>query len=96
MADDQTPAAIPWYQSKVLQGVVTGLVAQVVSKVQAKYNFDITVLGITVNDLVSGVMDLITLVAVGWTARARLTQKTSPQIVASQPKADSINQEAKK
>lgn len=96
MADDPAPVAIPWYKSKILQGVVTGIVAQVISRLQNQYHIDLTVYGVTANDLVSGIMDLITVAAIGWTTRARVTQTTAPQIVASKSTADSINQEAKK
>ena len=57
MADDQAPVAIPWYKSKILQGVVTGIVAQLISRLQSQYHLDLTVYGLTANDLVSGIRE---------------------------------------
>jgi len=96
MADDTPPAAIPWYRSRIIQGIVAGVVAQVISRLQAQYHFDITVWGFTANDIVSAIMDGITAIAVAYTAHARVMQTTAPQIVSNQPKADVINEEAKK
>jgi hypothetical protein len=89
--DDGRPAAIPWYQSKIIRGIVAGVVAQIIKRVQETYHIDLSVLGISANDLVAGAMDFIALAAVAFTARARLTQTSAPVITASKKKADVIN-----
>lgn len=100
MADDPTPVAIPWYRSQQLQAILTIVFTQVLARVsayvQAKYQFDVAVLGLTPGELVEWAMDGLSAAAVYWATHARVTQKTAPKIVSSQPKADVINQEAKK
>lgn len=93
MTDEQNvPSAIPWYKSKILQGIITGVVAQLISKVQVRYNLDLSVWGITANDIVSWTMDVITALAVGYTAHARINQTvTPPTIVLTKKQAEDIN-----
>lgn len=102
MADDPTPApaAIPWYRSQQLQAILTIVFTQVIARVSAylhaKYNFDVSLLGITSADLVEWTMDGLSALGVYWATHARVTQKSAPTIVSSQTKADVINQEVKK
>ncbi len=83
------PAAMPWYKSTVLRGVLTIVVTQIVSHAQAQYHFDTQLLGLGVNDIVSWVMDLIS--ALAYMTHGRVTQKSAPTITASQSTADQIN-----
>lgn len=97
MADNPTPvpAAIPWYKSQQLQAILTIVFTQIVARIsaylQAKYQFDVAVLGITPGDLVTWTMDGLSGLGVYWATHARVTQKVAPAIVATQAKADVIN-----
>lgn len=88
---DQFPAAIPWYNSVVLRGIVTIVVTQIVSRLQQQYHIDTTVLGFGVNDIVSWIMDVISAGALAYMTHGRVVQKSSPVITASQSAADIIN-----
>lgn len=90
-----TPVAVPWYESKIMRGIVAGVVAQIISRVQSRYHFDLSVFGLSVNDVVSGAMDAITAIAVAYTARARVNQTATPAIVLSKPQAAAINETAR-
>lgn len=107
MAEDQQPvpttqtdvpvpvAAVPWYQSKIIRGIVAGAIAQIISRVQAKWHVDIAVFGLSVTDIVSGAMDGITAIAVAYTARARINQTATPAVVLTKTQADTINETAR-
>ena len=94
--DPLEPVAIPWYKSKILQGILTGIVAQIVARLQSVYHIDITVWGLDVPSLVQWLMDLITAGAIAYTTHARVTQKSAPAVVATKKQADDINKEAGK
>lgn len=89
------PVAIPWYKSQQLQALLTLIVAQVFARVagavQAKYHFDVTSIGISVPEIVSFLMDGISLGAAWWGTHVRVTQKAAPKLVATQTKADVAN-----
>lgn len=49
--------AKPWYESPIFVALVTLVITRVVNIAQQKYHFDISVYGVTVNDLVSYALD---------------------------------------
>ena len=89
--NETPPAAMPWYRSTVLRGVLTILVTQILSKVQAQYHIDSSVLGLNVTDMVSWLMDLISAGALAYMTHGRVTQKATPTITGTQSGADAIN-----
>jgi len=88
---NETPAAAPWYKSKILQGILTIVVTQLIGKLQTLYHFDTTLLGFGINDIVAWLMDLISAAALAYTTHARVTQKTVPVMTGTQTTADQIN-----
>lgn len=91
MTDKVPPAAIPWYNSTVLRGILTIIVTQLVGRLQTQYHIDTTVLGLGVNDIVGWVMDLFSAGALAYMTRGRLRQKASSIITGTQSAADQIN-----
>lgn len=85
------PAAIPWYRSTVLRGVLTIAATQFVGRLQTRYHIDTSVVGLGVNDIVSWAMDAISAGALAYMARNRVTQKASPVITATKAAADQMN-----
>lgn len=90
-AANTPPAAIPWYRSTVLVGILTAVCTQVIARVQAKYHVDLAVFGINANDLAGWVLDGISAAAVAWAAHGRVTQKASPQVTLKPSTAKAIN-----
>ncbi len=93
MPDDttpQAPAALPWYRSAVLQGILTVIVTQLIGRVQAKYHVDLSVFGLNVNDIVSWAMDALSAAALAYAAHARVA-KPLPAITGTQASADKAN-----
>lgn len=88
---NETPAAAPWYKSKILQGILTIVVTQVIGKLQTLYHFDTTLLGFGINDIVAWLMDIISAGAAFYATHARVTQKTVPVMTGTQTTADQIN-----
>lgn len=86
MSDDtnteqpQAPAAMPWYRSKIIVAILTAVATQILARVKAKYHIDLTVFGVTADELVEGALDAITALAVTYATHARVTQKAAPQI----------------
>lgn len=90
--DPVTPAAIPWYQSTMLRGLVVILVSQAVARVQSQFHLDVPgALGLTVNDLVNAAMDALALFGAGLVVHGRVTQKAAPVITATRTGAAKIN-----
>lgn len=87
--DPVQPVAIPWYRSKILQGVVAGVVAQVFRVLESRFGVHILP-GLDV-EVVGWIMDVIAAGAVAYTARARLKQEAAPTVVLTKQKAESIN-----
>lgn len=86
--------ALPWYRSRILQGILTVAATQLVKHVSTHYSLDImTVWGTAVPDIVNGVMDGISALALGWAAHARISPKVPiPQIITgTKDTADKIN-----
>lgn len=88
---DNLPAAIPWYNSTILRGILTIVVTQVIGRLQSQYHIDTTLLGLSVNDFVSWIMDIISAAALAYMARGRVSQKVSSIITTTQAAADKIN-----
>lgn len=88
---ESSPVAIPWYKSDIMRGIVTGVVAQLIAKLQAKFHLDLAAWGLSDGTIVTIVMDGITALAIAYTARARLTQKSAPSITLTAKKAETIN-----
>lgn len=88
---NDTPAAAPWYKSKILQGILTIVVTQLIGKLQTLYHFDTTLLGFGINDIVAWLMDVISAAAAFYATHARITQKAVPIMTGTQSTADQIN-----
>lgn len=88
---NENPAAIPWYKSTILRGVLTIVVTQVLAHAQAQFHFDAQVMGLNVNDVVGYIMDLISAGALAYMTHGRVTQKSTPTITGTQAGADQIN-----
>jgi hypothetical protein len=83
--------AIPWYKSRILQGLLTIVVTQIVAKVQSQWHVDF--MGISVTDIVSWLMNIISAGAVYWATHARVapTVPIPPVVTGTQAQADVIN-----
>jgi hypothetical protein len=91
---DQSPdIAMPWYRSRILQGILTVAVTQLVKHVAAHYDIDMTVWGTAVPDIVNGAMDGMSAIALAWAAHARIspTVPIPPVITGTKGAADKIN-----
>lgn len=88
---DPPPAAMPWYKSSILRGVLTIIVTQVINHAQAQYHFDTQLLGFGVNDVVALIMDMISAGALAYMTHGRVTQKSAPMITVTQATATQIN-----
>jgi hypothetical protein len=86
---DQT--ALPWYRSRILQGLLTIVVSQIVARVQAQFHIDF--MGMSVTDIVNWLMDAITAGAVYWATHARVAPQVPipPVVTLTQNQADQIN-----
>jgi hypothetical protein len=90
---DPVPAAIPWYRSSVLQGLMVLVFTQLIAKLASHFHIDIaelTSLGINADALTQWTLDGISALAVAYATHGRLV-KPLPEITSSQPKADVIN-----
>lgn len=85
-----TPAAIAWYRSHILQGILTVVVSQVIAKVTAQYHIDFAVLGLDVNSVVEWLMNIISAAAVAYATHARVT-KPIPPVTLTKTEADKAN-----
>lgn len=93
MSDTDPPAAIPWYQSNVMRGIVAGAVAQVIARAESRFGVHL-IPGADV-EIVSWIMDGISAAAIWYTAHARVTQKAAPAVVLTKQKAEDLNTAAK-
>jgi hypothetical protein len=82
-----TPAAIPWYKSQVLRGIVLAILTQVIARIQSYYHIDMTVFGLSADNVTGWTLDVISAAAAAWAIRARAA-KPNPPLVSSQAKAD--------
>lgn len=83
--------AIPWYKSRILQGLLTIVVSQIVARVQAQFHVDF--MGISVTDIVNWLMDAITAGAVYWATHARVVPAVPipPVVTLTKSAADQMN-----
>lgn len=90
--------AIPWYKSRILQGILTVAVTQLIGRVQAQYHVDLSVMGISVTDIVSWLMDMISAGALAWAAHARiaLSVPIPPVVTLTKSEAEAANKEPPK
>lgn len=99
MPDDDKPAtAIAWYKSRIMVGVLTIVVTQVIKRVQAKYTVDFSIWGTAVPDIVGGIMDGISSIAAYLALHARTSSKVPipPVVTLTQGGADKVNAQAAK
>jgi hypothetical protein len=89
MSDPNTDptAPIPWYQSRILVGILTAVCTQVLARVQAKFHVDLSVFGINANDLASWVLDAVSAIAIAVAAHARVTKPIPPVTFSKPPQA---------
>lgn len=78
---------IPWYQSKVIQGIIVTFVLQVLA--QTKFASLFTSDNVTA--IIGYIFDGISAIALWYATHARVTQKAAAPLVSSQTKADAIN-----
>lgn len=69
---------VAWTKSNVLRAFITIAVTQVVSAAAHRWKIDISVYGITVNEIVEWLMNLITGLAIYYGTRSRVTQPMPP------------------
>lgn len=93
MTDEKPDIAVAWYRSRILQGLLTVLVTQMISRVQAQYHLDLAVMGFGVNDIVSWLMDLISAAALTYAAHARVAPSVPipPVVTLTKSEADKVN-----
>jgi hypothetical protein len=82
--------SIPWYKSRILQGILTIVVTQLIAKITGMWHIDFAVLGLDVNSIVEWLMNIISAAAVAYATHARAT-KPIPPITLTQTGADKAN-----
>lgn len=90
-ASSSPPAAMPWYRSQILQGILTAIIAQLLARLTAKYHIDFSALGITANGAAQWVLDAVSAGAIAYAAHGRITQKAAPLLTASSARAAAVN-----
>lgn len=85
------PVALPWYRSRILQGLLTIVVSQLVARIQTQFHIDF--MGMSVTDIVNWLMDAITAGAVYWATHARLAPQVPipPVVTLTKSAADQLN-----
>lgn len=86
--------AIPWYRSRILQGLLTILVTQVAAKVAAQFHINFALFGLDVNSIVQWLMDLSSAGALAYATHARTT-KPVPPVTLTKAEATAVNAEPK-
>lgn len=81
------PVAIPWYQSKVIQGLIVTLATQAI----ADFHLGAKLTADEIGSYVDTTFQIISVIAVAWSGYHRVT-KPNPTVVSSQVKANAINQ----
>jgi hypothetical protein len=87
MNDEPT---IPWYKSRILQGLLTILITQLIAKITSLWHIDFAVLGLDVNSVVEWLMNIISAAAVAYATHARVT-KPIPPVTLTKTEADKAN-----
>lgn len=101
MADDQQPtpapaaaappAAIPWYKSAVLRGILVCVIAQIGARVKAKYHIDFEMYGVTADSAAQWVLDTLSAAAIAYAAHGRVARPL-PIVTRTRAAAAAINQ----
>lgn len=87
------PAAIPWYRSHVLQGILVAVIAQGILRLKSQYGIDLSqyaALGLDPNSIANWVIDIISAAALSYSVRARIV-KPMPAVTANKTQAAAIN-----
>ena len=87
---DETPAAIPWYHSAILRGILAAFFTQILAKINRAYHVDLTVWGLDVNTCTEIALDGISSAALAYAFHGR-TVKPLPAVTLTKSKADEIN-----
>lgn len=92
---DSTPvdpsAAIPWYRSAVLKGILVLICTQILDRVQKKYQLNLSVFGLDANDLADWILEYVVTPAAGaYIVHARVT-KPSPPVTLTKAAAVAAN-----
>lgn len=89
--DPTQPVAIPWYKSRVLQGILIAVVSQGILRVKQQFGLDLTLYGVDANSGAAWLLDVISALALAYSTRARISGPMPPVVTTTQPKADAIN-----
>jgi len=86
------PQAIPWYKSRILQGILTIIFTQVIARVQSLYHIDF--MGMSVTDIVNWLMDVISAAGAYWATYARVMPSVPipPVVTLTKSAAEAANQ----
>lgn len=84
------PAAIPWYRSHVLQGILVAVIAQGLLRLKTQFGIDLTLSGIDANSAANWIIDGISAAALAYATRARVS-KPMPAVTANKTQAAAIN-----
>ena len=98
MSDDTSKTvAMPWYRSRIIQGILTIVVTQVIRRLQTKYSIDFALWPTLATDIVNGAMDGLSTFGVWWALHARVAPSVSipPVVTLTKGQADEINSSAK-
>lgn len=89
-SDPLAPAAIPWYRSAVLRGILTIIVTQLISRITAQYHIDASLFGLNIADVVNWLMDAISAGAAAYAVHGRVA-KPVPPVTLTKTDADKAN-----
>lgn len=85
--------ALPWYKSRIIVGIATIIATRLLDYAQKQWNFDASVFGFTVNDLVSFILDSIAAVSAYVALHARVAPSVPipPVVTLTKSAADQLN-----
>lgn len=92
------PAAIPWYKTAVLRGILITFFTQAIARVAGKYHIDVaalSALGINADLLAQMTLDGISALALAYAAHGRVV-KPLPAVTLTKKQADAENAAAAK
>lgn len=87
------PAAIPWYKTAVIRGILIAVFTQIIARVAAKFHMDVAALaalGLDANTLTEIALDGISTAAAAYALHGRVV-KPLPAVTLNQKQADAIN-----
>jgi hypothetical protein len=85
-----SPAAIPWYRSRILQGLLIAALVQGLGILKRQYHIDLSIYGLDANSIASWLMDALSAAAIAYAAHARVTLPM-PMVTGSRASAQAIN-----